>query len=407
MASAQQKRMKSELTELIYTEPFFAFLALRLTMKEDTNTKTAYTDGTTLGFNPEYVASLNNREVRGLIAQLTCYCALGHPWRRQERDPKRFTQACQLAVAGILKKAGFDLPPGCQHRPEFDGLSAEAIYSDLPAPAPPPDGKGKKDGTEPGTDPGQPAPGPGDPGTEPGDGEGDGEGDGAADQPGGEVQDSPPDGSPDQNKAAEWAQAVLQAARHAQAQGKLPAGMERAVTEAKNPPCRDIIAAVMEWAQAHAKDDYSWRRPNPRYIARGLYMPSLYSPQVPRMAAGIDTSASINDDSLALFAGALQRVLDEVKPERITVMACDSRIHTTHEYEQGEEIKETYPGRGGTDFRPVFDALEPDPPVGVLYLTDLDGPFPKEPPEYPVLWVIHDPRARRQRPPFGDAIYLP
>jgi len=46
-------------------------------------------------------------------------------------------------------------------------------------------------------------------------------------------------------------------------------------------------------------------------------------------------------------------------------------------------------GRGGTDFRPVFEHVDKEPiqPACLIYLTDLEGPYPTVPPDFPVLWV--------------------
>lgn len=364
-----KRRLKSELSELISQEPFFAFLALRLEFREDSSCETAWVDGQTLGYNATWVESLTGPQVRGMIAHEVSHLAYLHPWRREARDPKRWNLACDYSVNGILKGAGFDLPPGGKHEPQFDGLSAEAIYSKLPK---------EIDRGNSGSDPG-----------------------GC-----GEVRDSPPDGAPDQDARAEMEQAVLTAAKYATAAGRMPGGMQRAVTEAKSPPCKDVVAAVLAWAQQAARDDYSWKRPSPRYMALGLYMPSLYSLEVPKIAAGIDTSGSINADSLTIFARALQRVLDEVNPKGMTVLGCDTKVHTVHDYEPGDTIAESYQGGGGTAFGPVFDALKGEDLAGILYLTDLEGPMPLDP-GVPVLWVVHDPRSRRPRPSFGDTIYLP
>jgi len=69
----------------------------------------------------------------------------------------------------------------------------------------------------------------------------------------------------------------------------------------------------------------------------------------------------------------------------------------------GEQIGLTAPGGGGTDFRPVFEhtaKLDP-PPKCLVYLTDLDGHFPAEAPDYPVVWVTWDQDAKA---PFGETI---
>jgi len=67
-------------------------------------------------------------------------------------------------------------------------------------------------------------------------------------------------------------------------------------------------------------------------------------------------------------------------------------------------------GRGGTDFRPVFewvdDTLSRNEglPDLVAYLTDGFGPFPKVAPPYPVVWLM--PEGSEVVPPFGLRINI-
>jgi predicted metal-dependent peptidase len=62
---------------------------------------------------------------------------------------------------------------------------------------------------------------------------------------------------------------------------------------------------------------------------------------------------------------------------------------------------------GGTAFGPALAALDEDeePPACVVYLTDLYGSFPEEPPTMPVIWLVFgnaEPKA-----PFGRVVPLP
>ena len=67
-------------------------------------------------------------------------------------------------------------------------------------------------------------------------------------------------------------------------------------------------------------------------------------------------------------------------------------------------------GGGGTEFAPFFDAadeagLVADGTVAV-YLTDGEGPFPSEPPNYPVLWIVTPGGIDEDRFPFGDVVRM-
>jgi predicted metal-dependent peptidase len=60
-------------------------------------------------------------------------------------------------------------------------------------------------------------------------------------------------------------------------------------------------------------------------------------------------------------------------------------------------------GRGGTDFRPVFEYAKKVNANGVIYLTDMMGTFP-ETCSLRTLWVSTE---KDQTAPFGKVIYLP
>lgn len=379
-------KIKSAMTELVMAEPFWAVLALKLTVRADPTCDTGWTDGETLAYCPKWVESLTDRQVRGFIAHEVAHCAFGHPWRRDARSPSKWNHACDYAINCILLKAGFHLPPNGLCKPEYNGLSAEAIYAQLQSDD---SGSGKGSGDKPSDDPGQINDQAQDKSTDPGQC--------------GETRDCKAEG-PDTDKQAEWQQAVIEAEK--MSKGSVPAGMARAIVEAKSPSCRDLVAAVLEWTQRMSANDYSWRTPSRRFMATGLYMPMLKTPAVPRIAAAVDTSGSIGAEHLSAFVDALQRVLDECNPEAMTVMACDARITMTREYAPGDKIGSSYPGGGGTSFVPVFESLAADPPCGAIYLTDLLGAFPTKAPEYPVLWVVRDSHSQRLKVPFGEVIYL-
>ena len=61
-------------------------------------------------------------------------------------------------------------------------------------------------------------------------------------------------------------------------------------------------------------------------------------------------------------------------------------------------------GGGGTDFRPAFDAVQTweEPPVCIIYLTDLAGTFPEQDPGIPTLWVTG--RSDAREVPFGELL---
>lgn len=370
--NAKQK-MTSARTALVLYQPFFGALALRLALQPDPGCGSAWVDGRTLGYDPAFVDKLSHDQLVGLIAHEVMHCALGHPWRRGARDHEDWNVAADFAINSGLIRTGFKLPPGGCIDPAFDGKSAEWIYSRLPEKKKDPNqGSGKPDG--------KPEP-----------------------NPLGEVRDAPSEAQAEGATETDWQLAVQQAAQAAHARGKLPEELSRLVKEAVAPRV-DWRSVLRRFVQQLATADYSWSRPNARYLPMGLYLPSLRSEALGPIVVAVDTSGSIDRVLLDQFAGEIRAIADESKPERIVVMYCDAEIGRTDVFERGDPIELKPVGGGGTDFCPVFAAVEAmdETPACVVYLTDLDGSFPKRAPEVPTLWASTRPSAV----PFGEVVVI-
>ena len=112
---------------------------------------------------------------------------------------------------------------------------------------------------------------------------------GEAERPGA-VFDAP---DPAQQEA-EWQVALKQATQAAQMMGQLPGGIALAVEKIMKPRI-DWRAILRRFVQQSATADYSWRMPNRRYIAGGLYLPEIRSESMPAIVVVVDSSASTSD----------------------------------------------------------------------------------------------------------------
>lgn len=400
MALNARQKVQAARTALVLDQPFFGVLALRLRVVEDPGCGTAWTDGVSMGYDPEYVVSLTTAEVLGLIAHEVMHCACGHPWRRDGRAMVRWNIAADYAINSVLAEAKFTLPEAGLRKPEYDGKAAEWIYVRLP-PDPPQKpqagaGKGQGEGK------GKPQPGAGTPVSAAAPGRGAVPGAGGQD-----VRDAPTGDAAGADAPtaleADWQQAVQQAATAAKSRGKLPASLDRFAKKAAAPKV-DWRSVLHRFVQQAAKSDYSWRQPNPRYLAGGLYLPALRSEALGPMAVAIDTSGSIDEVTLGQFEAELRSVVDDVRPERVHVIYCDTKVHRVDTFERDDVIALKPVGGGGTAFAPALaaaDALD-EPPVCLVYLTDLMGSFPPQPPSMPVLWAT----THLSAVPFGEVVSL-
>lgn len=378
MNQAVLKKIQIARTQLLLDSPFFGVCALQLKLTETPANEwpycpTAWTDGTHMGYNPDFIEKLTPNQLIGLIAHEVMHCACGHPWRRDSREPILWNFAADYAINDLLLKAGIELPQGCLHDKQYEGKWAEWIYDRLPQELKDKIAQMKAAG------------------------QGSGFGD---------VRDAPGSGKDGDEQAQTeegWKQLAQQAAQAAKAQGKLPDNLKRMLGELLEPKV-DWKSVLRRFIQQVVSSDYSWHMPNKRYINQGLYLPRLHSEACGRIVIAVDTSGSIDGIVLNKFAAEMRAIAQDVQPSSIDVMYCDAAVHRTDVFERGEMLELHPCGGGGTDFRPVFTELKKqEPPVCMIYLTDLYGTFPESAPEYPVIWATI---SNLKEVPFGELVEI-
>lgn len=379
---SQYTTLQKARARMLIRQPFFAQLALRLRAIETHTIETMGTDGRVLLWNPDFVDSLTREELECVLAHEVMHCALNHHTRRGKRDPQLWNVAGDYAINLILVDSGMTLPDKGLIDRRYAGMSTEQIYAKLVEDAPP------------SSDGGQDQSGDGEQGQ---DGEGGQGGAGIPDPSGmGVVFDaSNEDGKAlsSAEKAQEeidWNVATNSAASAAKIAGKLPGGVDRLMEEI-NAPAHDWREQLRAFLTHTARDDYSWSVPNRRTIARGLYLPGMRSESMPPVAVVIDTSGSIGGDLLSRFTSELNAILEDTRPELVTVIDCDARVNDVRTFEPYDlPITFTAKGGGGTAFAPALNAVAEleNPPACLIYLTDMwawDWEM-VTPPDCPVLW---------------------
>lgn len=392
---------------LVLDECFFGSLALRLKLVVDPTCKTFWTDGQRLGFNPEYAANLSLAEVTGIICHEVMHNANGHPWRRDGRDKKQWNLAADFAIDPMIIGARMQLPDGGHIDPSLDGLSAEQIYGRQQQPPPQQSPQGQESGggeDEPEAKKVDDAERPDEQDDQEQEEEREGEQGEEEDQDFGcgEVRDCTDEDAP--TLEAEWQVAVIQAAQAAKAQGKLPTGIERLVEEIRRPKI-DWRAALRRFIQMCARQDFSWRQPNRRYVASGLYLPALCSEQMPPVVIYWDTSGSRDsEEARAECAAEVASVIEEVKPEKTYVIYGDTKFQHVDEFEPGDPIEFHPKGGGGTDFTWIPKWIEENgiEPACLIGITDGYGTWPNHEPEYSTLWAMTTDIVA----PFGETLRL-
>ena len=400
MSDDIETKLSAARTRLILDRPFLGALVLRLPMKavKPERCKTIGTDVRALYYNPEYIGNLSLEQTQFVLAHEALHCALSHFARRQHRVKQRWDIACDLAINPLLIKDGLKPPPGVLLKSGFEGMMAEEIYPYID------DDMEEETHDDHFYD--QENRSSGSSGSQPQDrdeqqagsaGAQSGESRGGGDGP------RPLSETEQEQLAVQWRQRLAGAAQQAMQAGKLGATMARLVEHLLQPqlPWRMLLARYMT---AVARDDYSYQRPSRR--EGEAILPSLKSSQVDVVVV-LDTSGSINDTEMQEFVSEVDAIKGQMRA-RLTLHACDARLceHGPWVFEPWEEfsLPANIYGRGGTRFTPVFEWLHQQgrKPDLLVYFTDAEGEFPKQEPDYPVLWLVKG----RGKVPWGQRIQL-
>ncbi|MGS4946258.1 vWA domain-containing protein [Meridianimarinicoccus sp. RP-17] len=160
----------------------------------------------------------------------------------------------------------------------------------------------------------------------------------------------------------------------------------------------------------------SWRRPSGAWIARidaaarhGGPTP-VFEPGTqrmdhrPRIVVGLDTSSSIDPQTLRLFTTEARAIARRTGAET-HLMAFDTEVfqETRLDPDRWNSLQDL-PWRtgGGTDYADLFARAARIAPSIAVILTDLDAPLPPRP-RFPVLWAV--PRAT-ETPPWGRTLRI-
>ena len=391
--SATAVRIKKARTALLLDHPFFGTLLFRLKGRETRSVETMATDGVSLFYNPDFVATLPAAELCGVLAHEVLHPALQHHVRRGNRSPVRWNKSCDYAINPLVVDAGLSLPKDILLEDRFRGMSAERIYNLLAE-----EEEGGDQQSEDGEDSGP---------TSSNDSEDEGGAPNVPVTPGGigQVLDAPAaaeaDGKTEDEQARDWQIAVEQAETLSKLAGKVPAGLDRSLEGAEEARVdwRELLRR--SWSQSGVAD-YSWMRPSRRHIWQGLYLPGVIREGVGEVVIAVDCSGSVNARQLSLFEAEIQSILEGQRPELVRVLYFDTLVHKVDVFQAGQPIKLSPVGGGGTDFRPCFDWIEENAvrPDMVVFLTDLYGTVPTERPAYDVIWASTGAREA----PFGRLV---
>ena len=191
--------------------------------------------------------------------------------------------------------------------------------------------------------------------------------------------------------ATEWRVKVAQAAQVAKirTRGNVPAWLQRLLGDLTAPTVdwRDILRGELS---ALGLDDFSYARPDRRFISSDIYQPHMISEDVGKIVVAVDTSGSIGDVELTRMLSEVTGVLQSVNFQELHLLYVDAELAAAHIFQSFDILTSDHPpvGGGGTSFRPAFKYAAAQQADILIYLTDGEGSLPSSVPEYPVIWCV-------------------
>lgn len=394
--SVYEKRLIRSRVQMLVEFPFFGQLAIHLKLTERPSVKTAATDGKHYFYNPEFIAKLKDKELNFLTTHEVLHPALGHLWRRGNRDPIIWNHAADYVINAMIKETDpngehFQVIQGALYDQKYTGMSSEEIYDIL---------INDKDYVQKAHQQAM-------------------AGSGGVGQPGGTVDDhgvwneansgssSDEDGEGksglDSGNEEDWKARVVAAAEVASGKekGKIPALIERMIGKLTRPQ-KNWKELLAEFIQQEISD-YGFNPPDRRFAWGDIILPDFSEPEdvIKWLVFAVDTSGSIGEKEFITFISEVVGCLNQFGGKvRGKLIYCDAHIPEGGVYELEDAAQSLPRGGGGTDFRPVFDWIEENMEdcSGLVYLTDGMGSYPDKAPQYPVLWALTE----EYDVPFGN-----
>ncbi len=352
--------------DLMSKSVFLSTICLSLKHTFTDSIPTAATDGLSIIYNPKFFSELTAAERSGLLAHEVWHVAFNHLTRVGNRDRLVWNYAGDYVINLMLKNAGYTIPQGGLLDEKYADMATEEIYELI------------KDDQE--------------------------------NEHGGSnyVSDllDPPPGQNAKEVSSKITDVIVRAQLQSRISGKdkgeIPGEISRAIDELINPklPWNEIL---MRFLSDMVKDDYTWSRPSKRFFPHH-YLPSQHSPTIGEIVVAIDTSGSVSVEELKEMLSEVESIRETFKPEKLTILDCDSKIHNEFKIDKYDNILDLqFKGNGGTSFQPVIDYCDKRSPEVLIYFTDLYADDVEPVGDYPILWICtsnHTPAT------IGETIYI-
>jgi predicted metal-dependent peptidase len=162
--------------------------------------------------------------------------------------------------------------------------------------------------------------------------------------------------------------AVMQA-EIAQDYGSIPGNVQQVVEKIRSPEL-DWTVVLANYMDDYARDDYSWSRPNKRYLP-DFYLPTMRSLHMGQMTVGMDVSGSTTGQVLGIQFAEVKYLFETLQPKSMRLMTFDTQVQLNELYHPGDDLDEVeLHGGGGTNVNPLLESITEEQPLLALIFTD-------------------------------------
>jgi predicted metal-dependent peptidase len=174
---------------------------------------------------------------------------------------------------------------------------------------------------------------------------------------------------------------------------------------AKNRTLEQVLRRIIG---KHYRDSLNETVTRTRPGRRNPLVPGTKNNYGPMFVFAIDTSGSMSTEMLEELISVFKWATKKFGPTPL--IQCDAEVHEMLK-DIGHKTVIPVKGRGGTDFRPVFEFIEEkfkNRIDALIFGTDLNGDYPESAPPYKVYWVVPKEATDDDdiKPPFGIVIQL-
>lgn len=333
---------------------------------------TAMTDGKSVWYNADFWLEQSPKVRISVLLHEVWHVVLDHMNRVPNNvDVRTWQIACDHAVNNLLKKAGCEVPATWYCDKKYQDWGTELIYIDLL----------KENQNDPDQSP--------------------------VGGMGADLIQQPNLSDVEKQKARHKLdnliqRAFMQAEREKQT-GNIPGSLMEYINKLRNPviPWHDVLRRFMNDT---IQDEYSWAKPNRRYVHSGLYLPSNQSEGIKHVVVAADLSGSISTAEIEHFASNLISLMKTISPEVMTLLQFDTQIHAEFQLTNASQIMDIpFKGRDGTNVTCIMEWAIKHKPDVLIVLSDGYFNVPPVKPKCPIVWLIHNYSMFKM--PFGRTIH--